>query len=416
MPAVTAGRLRGLVQNLVLLAAASLLAAAGAEWFLRTWLPQAGFVYRLDSRSHYALRPGTRKLYRNSEANGGRRVLFVVNRDGFRGDELRDGPGPRVIVYGDSFVEADYTPLPETFAKRLEARLTAALGRRAEVVNAGVNGYGPDQALRRFEDEAGRLRPAAAVLVVYAGNDFGDVLRNRLYRLEGGRLVEGGGFLADSLWWQFEDAERRTPFHLLRGLRRLRNAHRRGGASSPVRQAHETYVARSLEMCDAEYQQVVVRGERAVEDVFRDHYDADVALQPGSPAAEHKQGLLEAVLGRWREAAAAARVPLLVVVVPPAIDACDAFDVKVDRAAHPGYDPSRLSRIAADAARGQGLPVLELYPPFRAEGANGLYQRHDDDHWNARGQDLAARLAVERLLAEGWLGGASPVTGSGDAR
>lgn len=414
---MTAGRLRGLAQNLGLLAVATILAAAGAEWLLRTWLPQAGFVYRLDSRSHYALAPGTRKLYRNSEPNGGRRVLFVVNRDGFRGDELRRGPGFRVIVYGDSFVEADYTPLPETFGERLEVLLTSALGRRVEVVNAGVNGYGPDQALRRFEDEAGRLRPAAAVLVLYAGNDFGDVLRNRLYRLEGGRLVEGGGFVADSLWWQFEDAQRRTPFHLLRGLRRLRNAHRRGEASpSPVRQTHETYVARSLQMCDDEYQQVVVRGDRAVDDVFRDHYDADVALQPGSPAAEHKQSLLEAVLGRWREAAAAARVPVLVVVVPPAIDACDAFDVKVDRAAHPGYDPSRLSRVAADAARRQGLPVLELYSPFRAEGGDLLYQRRDDDHWNARGQDLAARLAVERLLAESWLAGAASMAGSRDGR
>ena len=159
-----------------------------------------------------------------------------------------------------------------------------------------------------------------------------------------------------------------------------------------------------------------MQGERAVDDVFRDHYDADVALAPDSPAAAYKRDLLEAVLGRWREAAAAARVPVLAVVVPPAIDVCDAFDVKVDRAAYPDYDPSRLSRAAADAARRQGLAVVELYDPFRAAGADGLYQRKDDDHWNARGQDLAARLAVERVLAEGWLGGASPVTGSGDAR
>ena len=53
-------------------------------------------MYRLDPRCHYALAPGTRKLYRNSEANGGRRVLFVVNSDGFRGDELRRDPGLRV--------------------------------------------------------------------------------------------------------------------------------------------------------------------------------------------------------------------------------------------------------------------------------------------------------------------------------
>jgi len=250
---VTTRRLRGLVQNLGLLAAASLFAVAGAEWLLRSWAPQAGFVYRLDPRCHYTLAPGTRKLHRNSAPNGGRRVLFVVNSDGFRGDELRSGPGLRVLVYGDSFVEADYTPLPETFTKRLEARLASALAQDVEVVNAGVTGYGPDQALRRFGDEAARLRPAAAILVVYAGSDFGDVFRNRLYRLDGGRLVEGGGFVSESLWWQFEDARRRTPYHILRGLRRLGNAHRRAGASGELQWQLARYVARSLEMCEEEY-------------------------------------------------------------------------------------------------------------------------------------------------------------------
>ena len=193
VPHDAAGRLRGLAQNLGLLAAASLLAVAGAEWLLRTYAPQAGFVYRLDPRCLYTLAPGTRKLYRNSEPNGGRRVLFVVNSDGFRGDALRRDPGLRVLVYGDSFVEADYTPLPETFTKRLEARLASALARDVEAVNAGVAGYGPDQALRRFEDEAGEAAPrGGGPGGAYAGNDFGDVLRNRLYRLEGGRLVDGG--------------------------------------------------------------------------------------------------------------------------------------------------------------------------------------------------------------------------------
>ena len=83
---MTAGRLRGLAQNLGLLAAASLFAVAGAEWVLRTWLPQAGFVYRLDPRSLYALAPGGRKLYRNSEANGGRRSAVDAALHGKRAD------------------------------------------------------------------------------------------------------------------------------------------------------------------------------------------------------------------------------------------------------------------------------------------------------------------------------------------
>lgn len=400
---MTAARLRTLAQNLGLLAASSLLVLAGAEWFLRHYLPQAGFVYRLHPRYLHTLAPGTRKLFQHSDANGGSRVLVVVNSDGFRGEELRPSPAARVVVYGDSFVEAEFARLDETLAKRLEARLAAALGPGVEVVNAGVNGYGPDQALRRFEDEAARLRPSAVVLAISAGNDFGDVLRNRLYRLEGGKLADGGGFVAPSLRQQFEDAERRTPFHLLRGLRRLRNAHRREAARARFPERLAIYVSRSVEMCRDEYQRIVVQGERGVDDVFRDHYDADVALAPGSPAAAYKRALLEAVLGRWRETAGAARVPVLVLVIPAAIDVCDGFDVKIDRTAFPEYEPDRLTREAAAAAARQGLAVIDLFAPFREAGADGLYYRYDNDHWNARGQDLAARLAAERILAEGWL-------------
>jgi hypothetical protein len=76
----------------------------------------------------------------------------------------------------------------------------------------------------------------------------------------------------------------------------------------------------------------------------------------------------------------------------------------VDKAAFPQYEPSRLSAEAAAAARRQGLPVVDLFGPFREAGADGLYYRHGNDHWNAAGQDLAAQLVAERVLREGWLG------------
>lgn len=403
-----ARRLRALAQGLGLLALSSACALAGGEWFLRHYLPQAGFVYRLQPRCLYTLAPGARRLFEHSPRNGGGRVLLVVNSRGFREPELRARPGLRVLVYGDSFVEGDYAKVEETFARRLALRLSAKLGRDVEAVNGGVNGYGPDQSLRRFEDEAAILRPAAVVFTIFADNDFGDVLRNRLYRLDGGRLVDGGGYVAASLRQEFQDAEERTPFHLLRGIRRLRNAHRRAAAREQLPQKLAIYIARSLEMSADEYRRIVAGGERAVDDIFRDHYDADVALLPGSAAAGYKRALLEAVLGRWRQASEAAGVPVLAVVIPSPIDICEHYDVKVDRAAYPQYDPRRLSREVAEAAARQGLPAVDLFAPFEAAGAESLYYLHDDDHWNPAGQDLAAQLTAERLLSEGWLRGDPP--------
>jgi hypothetical protein len=79
----------------------------------------------------------------------------------------------------------------------------------------------------------------------------------------------------------------------------------------------------------------------------------------------------------------------------------------VDTKVYPEYDRRRLSREAAGAAQRAGLPVLDLFDPFRQAGADRLYYRHGDDHWNAAGQDLAARLVAERIVAEGWLVGSA---------
>ena len=390
-----------------MLALSSALAVAGAEWGLRRYSPEAGLIYRLNPRYHYSLAPGARKLFRHAPANGGGRVLVTVNSQGFRGDELRLNPGLRVVVYGDSYIEGEFARLPETFAQRLEVRLTALLHAPVEVVNAGVDGYGPDQALRRFEDEATWLRPQLVIFSVFADNDFGDVVRNQLYRLDDdGRLALGGGVVGIFLRQEFEAAEQRTSFQLLRGVQRLLRGRRRAAEVRAERLPEKlaAYLPKSLALCRVEYEHAVVRGLREVASVLVDHYDADLSLDPGSPAAHYKQALLEALLGRIHAVAGAAGIPALILVIPSPIDACENYDVKVDRAVYGQYEASRLSAAAAGAARRQGLPVVDLFVPFREAGADGLYYRHGNDHWNEEGQDLAARVVSEKVLAEGWLG------------
>jgi hypothetical protein len=50
------------------------------------------------------------------------------------------------------------------------------------------------------------------------------------------------------------------------------------------------------------------------------------------------------------------------------------------------------------------LPVVDLFGPFRETAADLLYYTHGNDHGNALGQDLAARLVADRVMREGWLG------------
>ena len=163
------------------------------------------------------------------------------------------------------------------------------------------------------------------------------------------------------------------------------------------------YFQESVEMCRREYDEVVVRRNPLISDLVKDHYDADLSFFPGSDAATYKRALMEAVLREVRATAVKEGVPVLVLVVPSPIDICDVCEVVVDRQKYPDYDRRRLTSVTAEAARRAGLPVLDLFDPFREAGADGLYYRHGEDHWNPAGQDLAARLVGERIVAEGWL-------------
>src|SRR5262245_7555281 len=225
-----ARRLRAWAQNLGLLLVSAAVALGAGELLLRRYLPLEGLLYRIDSRTLYRLAPNARYLFVHTPRNGGGLVLVTVDSDGFRGEELRRNGDPRILVYGDSYIEADHVPLKETFAKRLEARVGVLGGRRVESLNAGTNGYGPDQALRRFQDEAKAVRPRVVVFAVFADNDFGDLVRNRLYRLEDGRLVEGGGVLVDPVRPIFDGEARPPELELWKRLRwflhRRRRTHR----------------------------------------------------------------------------------------------------------------------------------------------------------------------------------------------
>jgi lysophospholipase L1-like esterase len=100
------------------------------------------------------------------------RVIFRTNADGYKGPELdRSGTRPRVLAIGDS---CTFGSLFEYYTwPRSAERTLAALGVPAEVVNAGVNGYSPINALARL-DEFRALEPRAAVIYIGWNALYGD--------------------------------------------------------------------------------------------------------------------------------------------------------------------------------------------------------------------------------------------------
>ena len=124
-----------------------------------------------------------------------------TNSDGFRDLERVRGKSEkkRYIVVGDSFVWAAYgVNLEEAFTSLTEKKMLERYQEPCEVVNAGVVGWGTDNALAFLRANWDRYQPDGVVLSFCIANDFFDNLRTGEYIVKDGYLVESESLRADS--------------------------------------------------------------------------------------------------------------------------------------------------------------------------------------------------------------------------
>lgn len=103
------------------------------------------------------------------------RVPVRVNSAGLRDVEHTPAKPPgvfRVLVLGDSFIEALQVRLEDTFGRRLEQELQALSGTaRYEVISLGVSGYGTASEFLAYREMGRRYDPDLVLLAFYPGND-----------------------------------------------------------------------------------------------------------------------------------------------------------------------------------------------------------------------------------------------------
>lgn len=274
------------------------------------------------------------------------RNVVVTNSQGFHDREhpARKEPGVRrVVVLGDSMVEAVQVPRSQNLCSRLEA----TLGEGTEVLNMGIAGAGQAQEYLVLQDQAARAEPDVVVLCVYATND----VYNNSPRLEAKRdkpffveregrleLVSGGMAVRPEPWLE-------GPLWEASGLYRLvvRNVH--GLRERPVADPHEVFAA-------------------AV-----------------GPEWDEAWSVTRALLRAMGEETRAQGARLLVVLLPGREQLRN------------GTDESH--RRLASVCRELGLECLDLVPTFRAASGKLYFAR--DEHLTAEGHALVAREVAGRL-------------------
>jgi lysophospholipase L1-like esterase len=135
------------------------------NWILRPdWTMTFADALASERDGGFAL--GVANLERAAQRHGitASEVAFRINHEGYKGPELdRSRVRPRVVAIGDSCTFGtlvDHYSWPRSLERSL-----AAGGVDAEVVNAGVAGYYPRNALARADDFAA-LAPDAAVIYI----------------------------------------------------------------------------------------------------------------------------------------------------------------------------------------------------------------------------------------------------------
>ena len=385
----------------LLFLAATVLAAGGVELWLRCCHPIGAQIYELDPVLLSRPIPGAHRIFVMTRHGGGKHIPMRINSLGMRGPEPAVVKrGLRLVVYGDSMVMADNVTLEDCYPVRLAAELEARLGRSVEGLNAGVTGWGPDQATLLLESGVDQLDADLVVLVLCANNDFGDLMRNKLFRLDAtGQLERCQPTIGPELERSFAARRRRASRPaLFRAWEEISIKRSFDGRSPSAGRELDLQVLAYLRMLREQYEDWVVERSEVVHSLFVDAYEADMAVQPESEPVLAKQALMEAVLRRFREQCQARGLPLFVLIVPSAVDLLPDFGVRVDPNLYPEYAPDRLSSTLARLA---GEPVLDLYELFRATGPETLFVGGNDIHWNERGIALAAAASADRILAEG---------------
>jgi hypothetical protein len=165
-----------------------------------------------------------------------------------------------------------------------------------------------------------------------------------------------------------------------------------------------------------EYDEYVVRGDGVVRDQAWDCYDADVSLTPNGDSARYKARLLDRIIERMRNVCGSVPVPMVLMPIPHPVDVGGHATGEVDRVKYPDYRPRGMVGIVEEISLRHGIPTIDLFSVFERLGTKDTYFHGFDDHWNDHGQDVAATVAADYLIASGLLDGVAEKSPRTDER
>ncbi|MCL6294418.1 hypothetical protein [Jejuia spongiicola] len=354
-------------------------------------LEESSLAYQYNSDYLVSLKPNIEKEFTRTAKNGGNIITWKTNKYGFRGDNIIK-KDLTIAVYGDSNIQARFSSLENTYVKKLEQYLPNSVS----VINAGVVGYGPDQSFLKFKKEKNIIQPDIVILNVFADNDYGDLLRNRLIKLNDNQKLE---FLSSqkSIDPVFDTSKNSTHkwYHL-----RMKDAVRKfrdnyiGNPSLLPENIIKTY----SRVCQEEFENYQNNSDKIYSN-FADHYDMDIAVDPESKNSKIKIELMEAIVKEFNNFTMDNSIEFIVLIQPSSIDISKNFLINYDDISKrfPKYKNDNLTSIMYQICKKNKIKAINLYDTFIKNNPSKYYFIDGDSHWNDVGQDSAAKVTATYL-------------------
>lgn len=362
--------MRAFLAKLLLLGFSLGLTIVLGEMFLRIAQPQDLGIWRTTRDGQITLRPGLDTQL----PSFGHRIR--TNALGFRDEPIAPAKAPgtfRVVVLGDSFMEALQVSHEDSLPHRLGELLEDRSGRPVEVVNAGVSGWGTADQLIWLRRVGLALEPDLVLVAMTLHNDVSDNLALRHHDLVAGA----------------PRARPRTEMPLrvyapleLKGwlasrshLYRLITERLRGGEIQSRAGALASHVSALMRR------------------------DPDEQIELGWKLTRHH-------LDEIQEASRANGARMAIFMIPLAVQLRDR--VFAEFLASHDLDPNevqldRPQQAVREWGAAAEVPVIDLLPDFRTRVAAdpSLLYIPADGHWNEAGHELAAEAVATALIERG---------------
>lgn len=314
--------------------------------------------------------------------------MVTINSTGMRDEEYsvkKPFGKKRIAVLGDSFVANLDVDSSDVFTERMKKLLPGDW----QVLNFGVNGFGPAQELLMLRNKAIRYEPDMVVMLIYGRNDFDDVAGTmdwiKGYKRPKAVLGEDGKVAIDPI-----PAQPPPPPENAGGWRPSGD-----GEPPSIRKLYLRSLLYNLVRDRLFYR-------------FNVFLMPEIRLCKKTPSRETEvsyvlmKGILEGVRDFTRENG----VELIVVTAPTLVQVHDdVYWTKMKRKyglSDEEYDLFAPNKFIERSCRDLGIRSLDLTPEMRRRAAAGeiLYYPHNQ-HWNKRGNQLVAEIVSDYLRGEG---------------